>query len=179
MPTIRGRSVRILFSAEEIARRNAELAAEIAAAGYRDLMILSVLKGSFVFAADLVRALHTAGLSPEVDFMTLSSYGEGTSSSGKVSLLKDIESALGGRDVLIVDDILETGRTLAFARDYLVSRGAKRVGLAVMLDKSGKRKTQIDADHVGFICPDYFVVGYGMDAAHAFRELPFVGVIED
>ncbi|MCC6735810.1 MAG: hypoxanthine phosphoribosyltransferase [Bauldia sp.] len=179
MPVIRGRKVRVLFTAENIARRNAELATEIAAAGYRDLMVLSVLKGSFVFAADLVRALHGAGLSPEVDFMTLSSYGEGTVSSGKISLLKDIESALAGRDVLIVDDILETGRTLAFARDYLLSRGAARVGLAVMLDKSGKRKTAIDPDHVGFICPDYFVVGYGMDAAHAFRELPYVGVIED
>src|SRR5690606_3357748 len=114
MPTIRGRSVRVLFSAEEIARRNAELAAGLDASGYRDLMVLSVLKGSFVFAADLVRALHGAGLSPEVDFMTLSSYGDGAVSSGRVSLLQDVERALAGRDILIVDDILETGRTLAF-----------------------------------------------------------------
>lgn len=178
MPTIRGRSIRSLFSAEAIAARNAELAAEIAGAGYNDLLVLSVLKGSFVFAADLLRALYGAGLSPEVEFISLSSYGEDTVSSGTVRVVRDIESDVAGRDVLLIDDILESGRTLQFARDLCLARGANRVGLAVMLDKRGKRRADIDADHVGFECPDYFVVGYGMDAAHAFRELPFVGVIE-
>ncbi|MGD9738522.1 MAG: hypoxanthine phosphoribosyltransferase [Bauldia sp.] len=179
MPMIRDRSVRILFDAAAIAARNAQLAAEIAGAGYRDLLVVAILKGSFVFAADLLRSLHAAGLSPEVEFLSLSSYGEGTISSGSVRIVRDIESDVAGRDVLLIDDILESGRTLAFARDLLRERGAARIGTAVLLDKRGKRKTAIDADHVGFESPDLFVVGYGMDAAHAFRELPFVGVVED
>jgi hypoxanthine phosphoribosyltransferase len=81
--------------------------------------------------------------------------------------------------VLLIDDILESGRTLAFAKKMMLERGARRVGIAVLLDKPGKRAQSIDADHVGFVCPDLFVVGYGMDVAHAFRELPFVGVVED
>jgi hypoxanthine phosphoribosyltransferase len=179
MPLIRGRNVRILFTADEIAARNAALAAEIAAAGYRNLLVLSVLKGSFVFAADLLRSLHAAGLAPEVDFITLSSYGAGTVSTGAIRVVRDFESEVAGRDVLLVDDILESGRTLAFARELLAERGAQRIAIAVMLDKRGKRTSAVEADHVGFIAPDLFVVGYGMDSGHAFRELPFVGVIED
>ena len=140
---------------------------------------ISILKGSFVFAADLIRALHGAGLSPEVEFLSLSSYRTGTVSTGEVTVLRDIESDVRGRDVLLIDDILESGRTLAFARDLMHARGARRVGIAVLLEKPGKRAQPLDADHVGFICPDLFVVGYGMDVAHAFRELPFVGVVED
>lgn len=179
MPTVRGKSIRVLFDAETIARRNAELAGEIAAAGYVDLLVISVLKGSFVFAADLLRALHHAGLSPEVDFLSVSSYGAGTVSPGKITLLRDIGSDVAGRDVLIIDDILESGRTIEFARNLMIERGARRVGVVVLLDKAGKRAQQIDADHVAFTCPDFFVVGYGMDAGHAFRELPFVGVVEE
>jgi len=179
MPRIRGRNVRVLYDAEVIARRNHEIAAEIAAAGYRDLLVVSILKGSFVFAADLIRALHGAGLAPEVEFMSLSSYREGTTSSGTVSLIRDIESDVRGRDVLLVDDILESGRTLSFARNLMVDRGASRVALAVMLEKPGKLAQPLAADHVGFVCPDLFVVGYGMDVAHAFRELPFIGVVEE
>jgi hypoxanthine phosphoribosyltransferase len=179
MPLIRGRNVRILFSAEAIAARNAALATEIAAAGYRDLLVLSVLKGSFVFAADLLRSLHAAGLAPEVDFVTLSSYGAGTVSTGAIRVVRDFESEVTGRDVLVIDDILESGRTLAFARELLAERGARRIAIAVMLDKRGKRTSAVEADHVGFVSPDAFVVGYGMDSGHAYRELPFVGVIED
>jgi hypoxanthine phosphoribosyltransferase len=179
MPRVRGREIAVLFDAAIIAARNAEMAGEIAAAGYADLLVVSILKGSFVFAADLIRALHDAGLSPEVEFLSLSSYRAGTISSGEVRVVRDIESDVMGRDVLLIDDILESGRTLAFARDMIVSRGARRVGVAVLLDKPGKRAQPIEADHVGFICPDLFVVGYGMDVAHAFRELPFVGVVED
>lgn len=179
MLEVRGRRIRILFDADTLARRAIEMAAEIAGAGYRDLLVVSVLKGSFVFAADLIRALHRAGLSPEVEFITLSSYGTGTQSSGEVKVVRDIDSEVAGRDVLLVDDILESGRTLAFARDLMLSRGARRVGIAVLLDKPGKRKAAVEPDHTGFICPDLFVVGYGMDVAHAFRELPFVGVVED
>ena len=179
MPIVRGRSIRVLYDAELIAARNAEMAGEIAAAGYRDLLVVSILKGSFVFAADLIRALHGAGLSPEVEFLTLSSYRTGTVSTGEVTVLRDIDSDVTGRDVLLIDDILESGRTLAYARDMMRQRNANRVGIAVLLEKPGKRAQPLEADHVGFICPDLFVVGYGMDAAHAFRELPFVGVVED
>jgi hypoxanthine phosphoribosyltransferase len=179
MPVVRGRTIRVLYDAPTIAARNAEIAAEIAEAGYVDLLVVSILKGSFVFAADLIRALHDAGLSPEVEFLSLSSYRTGTVSSGEVTVLRNIESDVAGRDVLLIDDILESGRTLAFARNLMEKRGASRVGIAVLLDKPGKLAQPLHADHVGFICPDLFVVGYGMDVAHAFRELPFVGVVED
>ncbi len=179
MPIVRGRTIRVLYDAATIASRNAEMAREIAEAGYHDLLVVSILKGSFVFAADLIRAFHDAGIAPEVEFLSLSSYREGTVSSGEVRVVRDIESDVRGRDVLLIDDILESGRTLAFARDMVLSRGAHRAGIAVLLDKPGHRAGPIDADHVGFICPDLFVVGYGMDVAHAFRELPFVGVVED
>jgi len=179
MPVVRGRTIRVLFDAETIARRNAEMAHEIVAAGYADLLVVSILKGSFVFAADLIRALHEAGLSPEVEFLSLSSYRTGTVSTGEVTVLRDIESEVAGRDVLLIDDILESGRTLAFAKKMMLERGARRIGVAVLLEKPGKRVQPIKADHVGFVCPDLFVVGYGMDVAHAFRELPFVGVVED
>jgi hypoxanthine phosphoribosyltransferase len=179
MPVVRGRTIRVLYDAETIARRNAEMARDIVAAGYDNLLVVSILKGSFVFAADLIRALHDADLSPEVEFLSLTSYRAGTVSSGEVTVLRDIESDIAGRDVLLIDDILESGRTLAFAKKMMLERGARRVGLAVLLDKPGKRAQPIEADHVGFVCPDLFVVGYGMDVAHAFRELPFVGVMED
>ncbi len=178
MPRVRGRTIRVLYDAETIAARNRELAQEIAAAGYRNLLVISILKGSFVFAADLLRALHDAGLSPEVEFISLSSYGTGTTSSGEVRLVRDIESDVLGRDVLIIDDILESGRTIAFARGLMLERGAARADIAVLLEKPGKLAQPLRAEHVGFVCPDLFVVGYGMDAAHAFRELPFVGVVE-
>ena len=93
-------------------------------------------------------------------------------------MVRDIDSDVAGRDVLLVDDILESGRTLAFARELLLGRGARRVLVAVMLEKPGKRAVALDADFVGFTCPDLFVVGYGMDAAHRFRQLPFIGVVE-
>jgi len=179
MPRVRGRSIRVLYDAATIAGRNAEIARDIAGAGYEDPLVVSVLKGSFVFAADLIRALYDAGMAPEVEFISLSSYRDGTVSSGEVTVLRDIDSDVAGRDVILIDDILESGRTLAYARNLMRSRGARRVGIAVLLDKPGKLAQPLAADHVGFTCPDLFVVGYGMDAAHAFRELPFVGVVED
>jgi hypoxanthine phosphoribosyltransferase len=139
---------------------------------------VAVLKGSFMFAADLIRAMHKAGLSPQVEFVHLSSYREATVSSGQVEILRDVQSEVAGRDVLLVDDILESGRTLTFAKDLLAARGARKVMSAVLLEKPGKRAVAITPDFVGFVCPDYFVVGYGMDVAHSYRQLPFVGVIE-
>jgi hypoxanthine phosphoribosyltransferase len=172
------RNIRVLFEADAIARRNAELVEEIKAESPENLLVIAVLKGSFVFAADLLRAMHAAGLAPHVEFIHLSSYRDGTTSSGSVAILRDVESDVRGRDVLLVDDILESGRTLAFAKDLLAARGAKRVMTCVLLEKPAKRAVNVNADFVGFHCPDLFVVGYGMDVAHSYRELPFVGVVE-
>ncbi len=179
MPVVRGKDIEVLFSASAIARRNLELAKEIAGREYENLLVISILKGSFIFAADLIRAMHDTGLSPEVEFIFISSYGAGTV-SGEVRVLRDIDNEVEGRDVLLIDDILESGKTLKFTRELMLSRGARSVSIAVLLDKRVKRQSDsaIDADFVGFECPDYFVVGYGMDVAHAFRELPFVGVVK-
>ena len=170
-----GVKIEILFPEREISARVEELAREIAAAQPKDLLVVPILKGSFIFAADLLRAFYRSGLLPEVDFMILASYREATVSSGRVEVLRDIETEVKGRDVLFVDDILESGRTLAYARDLLAARGARRVMTAVLLDKPHRRVADIEADFRGFECPEVFVVGYGMDMAHAFRELPFVG----
>jgi hypoxanthine phosphoribosyltransferase len=179
MPTVRidGHLINVLFSELEIAKQIERVAQEIAASKPQRLLIVPILKGSFVFAADLMRACHRAGLSPEVDFMMLASYRERTVSSGHVEILRDIATDVRSRDVLLVDDILESGRTLAYAKDLLSARGARRVMTAVLLDKSGRRAAEIEADYKGFDCPDKFVVGFGMDMAHAFRELPFVGYV--
>jgi hypoxanthine phosphoribosyltransferase len=181
MPTVSespSASVRVLFDAQSIAARNLQLARTIADAEPKQLMVVAVLKGSFMFAADLLRAMHAVGLSPQVEFIHLSSYRDSTVSSGRVAILKDVEGDPRGRDVLLVDDILESGRTLAFAKDLLSARGARRVYTCVLLEKANKRAVSIDADFVGFHCPDKFVVGYGMDVAHSYRELPFVGYLE-
>ena len=176
MPVVRGKNIDPLYTAEVIAARNVEMAEQIVKGPINDLLVIAVLKGSFIFAADLIRAMHTVGLAPEVEFITLSSYGTGTVSQG-VKIIKDIDSDVHGRDVLLIDDILESGRTLRFAKELMLERGAKSVTIAVLLDKKVKRSTDLEADYVGFECPDYFVVGYGMDVAYAFRELPFVGVV--
>ncbi|MGL4489976.1 MAG: hypoxanthine phosphoribosyltransferase [Rhizobiaceae bacterium] len=176
MQIVRGKKIEVLFSASTIARRNLELAKDIAAGDYKDLLVISILKGSFVFAADLIRAMHDVGLAPEVEFITVSSYGAGTV-SGDVKVLRDIDNNVSGRDVILIDDILESGKTLQFTRNLMMSRGAKSVSVAVLLDKSVRRQITFNADFVGFECPDYFVVGYGMDVGHAFRELPYVGIV--
>lgn len=182
MPTmtdvqINEHQIEILFTEAEIADRVDEIARQVASHSPERLLVVPVLKGSFVFAADLIRAFYRANLLPEVDFMMLASYRKHTTSSGQVDILRDIETDVAGRDVLLIDDILESGRTLAFAKDLLVARGANRVLTAVLLDKPGHRAADIDADFKGFECPDKFVVGYGMDMAHAYRELPFVGYV--
>jgi hypoxanthine phosphoribosyltransferase len=171
--------VRQLFTADQIAARNVELASEIAAAGYRDLVVIPILTGGFVFAADLVRALHAIGVVAEIDFMTLSSYGEGTVSHGRIELVQDVRTDVSGRDVLVVDDIIETGGTLAYVRDVLQARGARKVLIAALCDKPGKRTRAVEPDFVGFVCPDQFVVGYGMDIGRTFRQLPFIAVIDE
>jgi hypoxanthine phosphoribosyltransferase len=171
-------SVTPLFSAEQISRRVEELAREISAYASRDVVIVAVLKGSFIFAADLIRALHREGLNPEIDFIFLASYGVGTASGGRVKVLRDVETDLAGREVVIVDDILDSGRTLAFAKTLLEDRGALSVRTCVLLDKDGPRATPIVADFTGFRCPPVFVVGYGMDLGHRYRELTFIGEVK-
>jgi hypoxanthine phosphoribosyltransferase len=171
------RRVRVLIDEDKIARRNHEIALEIAKREPKDLLLVAILKGSFMFAADLMRALHHAGLMPQVEFMHLSSYRDATVSSGQVVILKDVESDVRDRDVILIDDILESGRTIAFAKDLLAARGA-RVLTCCLLEKPGKRAVSVKADFVGFTCPDLFVVGYGMDVAHSYRQLPFIGVVE-
>ena len=126
MPTVRGKTIDVLFTPEQIAERNLALAAEIAEKPKNDMLVISILKGSFIFAADLLRALHAVGLAPEVEFVTLSSYGKGTKSQG-VKIIKDIDSDVTGRDILLIDDILESGNTLRFARDLMYERGARAV----------------------------------------------------
>jgi hypoxanthine phosphoribosyltransferase len=172
------RRIRVLYDEAAIAARNAALAQEIKLAEMKDMLVVAILKGSFMFAADLIRAMHKVGLAPQVEFIHLSSYRDAMVSSGQVEILRDVQSQVRGRDVLLVDDILESGRTLAFAKDLLAARGAARVLSAVLLEKPGKRAVHVAADFVGFRCPDYFVVGYGMDVAHSYRQLPFVGVVE-
>jgi hypoxanthine phosphoribosyltransferase len=167
--------IEVIFPPEAIAARIEALAQDIAGAGLERLLIVSVLTGSFVFAADLLRALHRAGVEPEVDFLSLSSYQRDTTSAGSVRVVRDLELEAAGRDILLVDDILDTGRTLAFARDLIAARGARRIVTCVLLNKRMRRAVDIEADYIAFECPPVFVLGYGMDLAHRYRELPFVG----
>src|SRR3954469_45490 len=170
--------VSIRFSAAEIATRVDEMAAELAQQLPADTLVVSVLKGSFVFAADLIRALSRAGANWSMDFLTLSSYGTGTETSGSVRVVRDIVDDVRGRDVLLVDDILESGLTLSFAKKLLKERGAHRVWVCTLLDKRHKRRAALEADFVGFECGDEFLVGYGLDWAHRFRGLPYIGGVE-
>ena len=170
-------NIEVIYSPEVINRRVRELAGEIRAAGLENLLVIAILKGSFIFAADLIRALHEVGLAPEVDFITLSSYRKGMQSTGRVEILRDIDMDVTGRNILLVDDILESGRTLAFAKDLLAARGASRISTCVLLKKKIHRAVDIEADFHAFDCPELFVVGYGMDVAYRYRQLPFVGYI--
>ena len=179
MPPVDIHSVSTLYSAEDLAARVEALAQEIARDMPDDILVVAILKGGFVFAADLIRALHGAGMCPRVDFMTLSSYGTGKVSSGEVSIARDISDDIQGADILLVDDILESGRTVAAARRLLLERGAQSVKICMLLDKPGKRKVECEADFCGFVVPDLFVVGYGLDYAHYYRDLPYIGTIDD
>lgn len=169
--------VSVLFSEQQIAERNASLAKEIAAIMPSNLFLVALLRGSFMFAADLMRALHHIGVHPQLDFITLSSYGSGTKSSGNVTLHQGLTEDIAGRSVLLVDDILESGRTLTFAKQLLLGLGAKEVKIVALLEKPGHRAVEIDADFVGFVCPDKFLVGYGLDYGNYYRELPFIGYL--
>ncbi|MDX1540266.1 MAG: hypoxanthine phosphoribosyltransferase [Geminicoccaceae bacterium] len=171
-------SIRKLFDKGEIASRVGELADEIIAAVGREFAVVGVLKGSFVFMADLVRALDQAGARPRIEFMRLASYGQKKESSGEVMLLGDAPRDFEGRPVLLVDDIVDTGLSLSFGKKLLEERNVGRVWTCALLDKPERRRVDIKADFVGFEIPDLFVVGYGIDYAEQYRHLPYIGAVE-
>ena len=149
-----GHRIETVFPAEEIERRLTTLAEEIAAKKPVNLLIVPVLKGSFVFAADLLRALHRVGLTPEVDFLTLSSYKKSRTSSGQVAILRDLDLDVGDRHVILVDDVLDSGRTLAFAKDLISARGARIIETCVLLEKQVARAVNIAADYQRLHLPE-------------------------
>ena len=166
---------KILYTEEELARRVKELGAQIAAdyAG-RQPMLISVLRGSYIFMADLTRAI---GLAVTVDFMAVSSYGAGTVSSGQVEIKKDLSDSIEGRDLIIVEDILDSGNTLYYLMDVLRARKPASIRICALMDKPERRTKPITADYAGFTIPDAFIVGYGLDYAERYRNLPYVGVL--
>jgi len=141
------------------------------------LVIVGILRGSFMFLADLVRKLNPRQFHPQIDFMTLQSYGSATESSGNVNITKDVSVELTGLNVLLVDDILDSGRTLSFAVNHMKNKGAKSVRTCCLLDKPARRVVDIQADFIGFEIPDTFVVGYGLDYDSHYRELPYLGEV--
>ncbi len=175
---IKDGSIPVLYAEEEIAERIEALAEEIAQKITGDILIVGLLKGSFMFMADLIRELSRIGVHPQIDFMTISSYGTGTQSSGEVVIHRDITEEVKDKTVLIVDDILETGRTLDAATKILEERGAKEVKVCMLLEKPGKLEKVVKADFVGFRIADRFVVGYGLDYANHYRELPYIGALD-
>ena len=166
-----------LFSAEEIQKRISDLGAEIARdyAG-RNPLLVCVLKGACVFLSDLIRAID---LRLAVEFMAISSYGSSTRTSGEVRILKDLSVAIEGRDIIVVEDIVDTGLTLSYLLSNLRARGAASVRLVALLDKYERRERDVDIDYLGFRIPDAFVVGYGLDFAERYRNLPFIAVLKD
>ena len=166
---------KILISEEQLAAKVAELGAAISW-DYegKKLMILGVLKGSVVFMADLLRHIT---IPVEMDFMAVSSYGAGGKTTGVVKILKDLDRLIEGYHVLVVEDILDSGMTLSYLTELLRDRGPASVRIATLLDKPERRKVDIAPDYVGFTVPDEFVVGYGLDYAELYRNLPYVGIL--
>ncbi len=168
----------LLLSDLEIQRRVAEMGARISE-DYRGraLTVVGILKGSFVFIADLIRQIDPA-IPIDVEFMTVSSYGGGTTTSGDVRITQDIESPIDGKDLLIVEDIVDSGFTIARIRDVLVSRGTASIRIATLLEKETSRGHSLTLDYVGFRIPDRFVVGYGLDFAQRYRNLKEIRVFD-
>jgi hypoxanthine phosphoribosyltransferase len=167
-----------LFDEAQIAARVESLAQDVVRAVGRDFVVIGVLKGSFVFLADLVRALSRAGAAPRVEFMRLASYGQSKESSGEVLLLGDVPRDFAGKPVLLVDDIVDTGLSMDYGRRLLIERHASRVWTCALLDKPSRRKVAVAVDFVGFEIPDVFVVGYGIDFAEQYRQLSYIGKVE-
>jgi len=167
----------VLISQEEIESRLRDLGGEITR-DYQgaELVMVGILKGAFMVLADLIRFVE---LPLRIDFMAVSSYGMGTSSSGAVSIIKDLDLDVRGRDLLVVEDIVDTGITLDYLMRTLKARGPSSLSLFVLLDKPEARKVPVDIRYRGFEVPDRFIVGYGLDCGERYRELPYIGVLEE
>lgn len=168
--------MKVLISAEDIQRRVRELAAEIHRDHPDGVHLIAVLKGAFVFLSDLARAMPGRC---SLDFMAVSSYGNSTKSSGQVQLLKDLESGLEGRDVVIVEDVVDTGLTLAYMQNILLARAPRHLRTACLLSKPSRRTVDVKVDYTGFEIEDRFVVGYGLDYAEQYRNLPHIAVLNE
>jgi len=170
------KDLQILFGPEEIRAKVQELGAQITADYQgKQLLVIGILKGAFMFMADLIREIDVP---VAIDFMDLSSYGQSTKSSGVVRIMKDLEMEIEGRDVLVVEDIIDTGLTLKYIRDNLIGRGPASVRVCTFLDKPSRREVEITPDYNGFAIPDLFVVGYGLDFAEKYRQHPYVCVLK-
>ena len=168
--------LRVLLSEEEIRAKCKEMGARISQEYKgKNLMLVTVLKGAVVFLADLMRAIDVPA---EIDFMVVSSYGSGVKSSGVVKIVKDLDVPLAGKDLLIVDDILDSGLTLSYNKELLASRGPASIKIATLLDKPSRRKVDLVADYIGFSVPDEFVIGYGLDYDEKYRNLPYIGILK-
>lgn len=167
---------RVFFSEEDLKKRVAEIAAEINRdyAG-KEPMLISVLRGSFVFMADLIRKIEVPCT---VDFMAVSSYGRGTTSSGQVQITKDLSDDIEGKDIIVVEDILDSGNTLSYLLQLLRARKPASMKLCTLLDKPDRRVKEVHVDYTGFTIPDEFVVGYGLDYAEKYRNLPYIGILK-
>ena len=167
----------VLFAPDRIQERVRQLGAEVCADYPHDceLHLISVLKGGVVFLADLMRSLARPAT---VDFVRLASYGSGTRPSAPPRLLKDLDDDVAGRHVLIVEDIVDTGRTLALLIDTVLARRPRSLRTVALLDKPSRRRVEVDVEHVGFTIPDRFVVGYGLDCGERYRQLPYIGVLD-
>jgi hypoxanthine phosphoribosyltransferase len=164
------------ISSEDIQRRVRELAADIRRDHPNGVHFVCVLKGAFVFLADLARAMD---VETTLDFMALSSYGSSTRSSGQVQVLKDLGAGIEGRDVVIVEDIVDTGLTLTYLQDILRARAPRTLRTACLLSKPSRRVVEVGVEYVGFTIEDKFVVGYGLDYAERYRYLPYIAVVDD
>ena len=166
-----------LISQEEIENKVIELAKKIEKDYEKqEVLIVGVLKGAFVFVSDLVRNIN---FDLSLDFIAVSSYGMSTESSGVVKINKDIEMDLSGKNVIIVEDIIDTGLTLKYIKDYLSGKNAKSVRICTLLDKPSRRKCDVDVDYVGFEIEDLFIVGYGIDCKKKYRNLPYIAYIQE
>jgi hypoxanthine phosphoribosyltransferase len=167
----------VLLSEAAIKERIASLAAEIERdyPASEEIHLVAVLKGGFMFMADLVRAMSER---VTMDFMAVSSYAKGTTSSGQVRVLKDLDSNLEGRHVIVVEDIVDTGLTLHYLQDLLKARAPKSMKTACLLSKPSRRKVEVQVDYIGFTIEDHFVVGYGLDYAEKYRNLPYIAILE-
>lgn len=168
---------RILITPEQIQARISELSAQICAdyAGANDLLLIGVLKGSVVFIVDLARQIP---LPVAIDFIAISSYGKSTQSSGVVRLLKDLEGDIAGRNVLIVEDIIDSGLTLAYLRELFAQRNPASLRICTLLNKPDRRSTDVSVEYIGFNIPNEFVVGYGLDYGELYRNLPYIGILK-